>query len=137
MRAPKPRKAVQRTDQPAGTTAAVEPALPRLAPGPIALDEDGSRAPRPPEPLLRELSPGRLTATVVTGGSVMILLHSGLWTSLLILGLPLWRHVDLLPICERGADEPGRHATAGTAAQADGAVADVLQTQGRSKGVRT
>jgi hypothetical protein len=129
--------AVQRAAEPVTTAAAVEPVLPRLTPGRVALDGDGRRAPRPPEPLLRELSPGQLTATVVTGGSVMILLHSGLWTSLLVLGLPLWRHVDLLPICERGADEPGRHPTAAAVAQAEGAVAEVLQSQRRSTGVPT
>jgi len=46
----------------------------------------------------------RLSATVLTSGVVIWLLHSSFWGSLLILGLPLWRHVDLLPIVERTGD---------------------------------
>jgi hypothetical protein len=48
---------------------------------------------------------GRLSATLVTGGTAMFLLHSSLWTYLLILGLPLWQHVDLLPIVDRADDD--------------------------------
>jgi hypothetical protein len=40
----------------------------------------------------------RAGATVVTGGALIWLVHSGLWASLLLLGVPIWRHVDLLPI---------------------------------------
>jgi hypothetical protein len=48
---------------------------------------------------------GRVSAAVLTGGAVIWLLQSSLWTSLLILGLPLWRHVDLLPIVDRASDD--------------------------------
>lgn len=43
-------------------------------------------------------NPERVGAALVTGGAMIWALHSGLWTSLLLLGVPLWRHVDLLPI---------------------------------------
>src|SRR5688572_9520175 len=43
----------------------------------------------------------RCGATVVTGGALIWLVHSGLWASLLLLGVPIWRHVDLLPIVAR------------------------------------
>ena len=46
-------------------------------------------------PLVVRVTPERLSATVLTGGTTLWLLHSGFWTYLLILGLPLWRHVDL------------------------------------------
>jgi hypothetical protein len=42
----------------------------------------------------------RASATVVTGGVVIWLIHSSLWTSLLVLGVPIWRHVDLLPVVD-------------------------------------
>lgn len=48
------------------------------------------------------VDPERLGAGALTGGTALWLLHSGFWTSLLLLGLPVWRHVDLLPIVERG-----------------------------------
>ena len=57
-------------------------------------------------PLVVQVTPERLSATVLTGGTTLWLLQSGFWTYLLILGLPLWRHVDLLPIVDSaGSDE--------------------------------
>jgi hypothetical protein len=46
----------------------------------------------------------RASATVVTGGVLIWLLHSGLWASLLVLGVPIWRHVDLLAIVAPSGD---------------------------------
>jgi hypothetical protein len=46
----------------------------------------------------------RASATVVTGGVLIWLLHSGLWASLLVLGVPIWRHVDLLAIVAQSGD---------------------------------
>jgi hypothetical protein len=54
---------------------------------------------------LLETDVGRVSAAVLTGGALFWLLQSSIWTSLLILGLPLWRHVDLLPIVDRAPEE--------------------------------
>ena len=40
----------------------------------------------------------RAGATVVTSGVMIWLLHSSLLASLLVLGVPIWRHVDLLAV---------------------------------------
>jgi hypothetical protein len=83
-------------------------------------------------PFVVQVTPERLSATVLTGGTTLWLLHSGFWTYLLILGLPLWRHVDLLPIVD-SASSAEEHAVADiAAAEADEerAVANVLQAQG-------
>lgn len=82
-------------------------------------------------PFIVEITPERLSATALTGGTTLWLLHSGFWTYLLILGLPLWRHVDLLPIVDSGASED-EHPADAPAAEADEerAVARVLQAQG-------
>jgi hypothetical protein len=92
-------KAVEANSQPK----AVEPALnvPPITAGPAADRRDpGART-----AVARPVSVGRLSATLVTGGTAMFLLHSSLWTYLLILGLPLWQHVDLLPIVDRADDD--------------------------------
>jgi len=126
VHAPKKRKAQQRSAQPTSQISAAKPASTRLVSGRVTLDTDASHAARAAQPLVLAVSTERLTATVITGGSVMLLLHSGLWTSLLILGLPLWRHVDLLPICERGPDTPDARNAACAMARAEAAVADVF-----------
>ncbi len=72
------------------------------------------------------VSPERLSATLVGGGTAMFLLHSGLWTYLLILGLPLWQHVDLLPIVDRAADDDGATGDPVADADAERAVTRVL-----------
>ncbi|HEU5284218.1 MAG TPA: hypothetical protein VFU53_10420 [Burkholderiales bacterium] len=75
---------------------------------------------------------GRVGAAVLTGGAVIWLLQSSLWTSLLILGLPLWRHVDLLPIVDRAADVPVTRSPKREATE-EQAVADMLDAKrGRS-----
>jgi hypothetical protein len=79
------------------------------------------------------VTPERLSATVLTGGTTLWLLHSGFWTYLLILGLPLWRHVDLLPIVDSASNEdehPTDAAAAAAGADEERAVARVLQAQG-------
>jgi hypothetical protein len=42
----------------------------------------------------------RVSTAIVSGG-VLWVLQSSFWASLLLLGLPLWRHVDLLAIVAR------------------------------------
>ncbi len=82
-------------------------------------------------PFVVQVTPERLSATVLTSGTTLWLLHSGFWTYLLILGLPLWRHVDLLPIVDRAGSEEEHPADAATAgADEERAVAHVLQAQG-------
>lgn len=101
--------------------------------GAVQLDADRDRAPQATPPLALKITPARITATVITGGAMMLLLHSGLWTSLLILGLPLWRHVDLLPIVD-GAAATGPIGTTGKrAAPAEPELAPVLDRAPRSK----
>ena len=49
----------------------------------------------------------RLSTAIATGG-VLWFLQSSFWASLLLLGLPIWRHVDLLAIAARAPyDEAG------------------------------
>ena len=82
------------------------------------------------------VSPGRLSATLVGGGTAMFLLQSSLWTYLLILGLPLWQHVDLLPIVDRAADDDGATGDAPPDADAERAVTRVLDPRGSRGGSR-
>jgi hypothetical protein len=63
---------------------------------------------------------------VITSGVVIWLLQSSFLASLLILGLPLWRHVDLLPIVERAADVEVQAATGAADAREEMALAGVL-----------
>jgi hypothetical protein len=46
----------------------------------------------------------RLSTAIATGG-VLWFLQSSFWASLLLLGLPIWRHVDLLAIVARMPDD--------------------------------
>jgi len=72
---------------------------------------------------------GRVSAAVVTGGALFWLLHSSIWTSLLILGIPLWRHVDLLPIVDRASDPPPASVPPKRDASEEQAVAAMLDGQ--------
>jgi hypothetical protein len=82
--------------------------------------------------VVRRVSAGRLSATLVTGGTAMFLLHSSLWAYLLVLGLPLWQHVDLLPIVDRADDD--EDPTAAPDADEEQAVTRVLATRGPRRG---
>jgi len=77
-------------------------------------------------PIAPHISAGRLSATLVTGGTALFLLQSALWTYLLLLGLPLWKHVDLLPIVDAAAQEGDTGADAADDVDEDSAVTDVL-----------
>lgn len=48
----------------------------------------------------------RLSTALMSGG-VLWFLQSSFWASLLLLGLPLWRHVDLLAIVARAPSDRG------------------------------
>lgn len=147
---PQPAALPPPTAQPASAAAAETKATPSVAPkrspqpsapfvplarpeparhfdtGAVQLDADQDRAPQRTPPLTLHITPARLTATVITGGAMMLLLHSGLWTSLLILGLPLWRHVDLLPIVDGATAADPIGAAGARAAQAEAELAPVL-----------
>lgn len=104
-------------------------ALPGLAAGSVQVDPTSAGHHSEGIPIAVRVTPGRLSATVLTSGTAIWLLQSGFWTSLLILGLPIWRHVDLLPIVDAATDDEG----ATDAAVLDGdeeRVAHVLQAQG-------
>jgi hypothetical protein len=83
-------------------------------------------------PIAQHISAGRLSATLVTGGTAVFLLQSGLWTYLLLLGLPLWKHVDLLPIVDTAAHEADTAADAADSADEDIAVTHVLDARSAS-----
>ena len=80
-------------------------------------------------PIAPHISAGRLSATLVTGGTAVFLLQSGLWTYLLLLGLPLWRHVDLLPIVATAAHDADTGVDTVDDAGDDTAVTDVLDAR--------
>jgi len=86
-----------------------------------AAREHGATAPIP-----IRVSAGRLSATLVTSGTAVFLLQSGLWTYLLILGLPLWQHVDLLPIVDAAAATTEGIETPAAEADEERAVTHVL-----------
>lgn len=65
------------------------------------------------------------SATVVTGGLLIWLIQSSLWTSLLVLGVPIWRHVDLLPIVDRLAADAGQRPSDSESPE-EAAVEDLL-----------
>jgi hypothetical protein len=69
--------------------------------------EPGPRAASPQDGPLRFAAenPERVGAALLTGSAMLWMLHSSFWTSLLMLGLPLWRHVDLLPIVASAPDD--------------------------------
>ena len=98
----------------ANATSRVRPArrTPSMQPAPavevqavhVASDWAGAEARR-----LDQFNPStaqRLSAALMSGG-VLWLLQSSFWASLLLLGLPLWRHVDLLAIVARAPSDPG------------------------------
>jgi len=57
----------------------------------------------------------------------VFLLQSSLWTYLLILGLPLWQHVDLLPIVDQVTEDVGLTADTAPDADTERAVTRVLE----------
>jgi hypothetical protein len=61
----------------------------------------------------------------------MFLLQSSLWTYLLILGLPLWQHVDLLPIVDAAAGDDAARDDAASDADDERAVTHALDPQSR------
>jgi hypothetical protein len=71
-------------------------------------------------------SPERVGAALLTGGAMIWVLQSSFWTSLLVLGLPLWRHVDLLPIVASAPDNEAETAEAAPSTPEEVAVARVL-----------
>ena len=117
-------------DKPPANTAvkavALAPPAPAITAGHAVADPSENDADAPIAP---HISAGRLSATLVTGGTAVFLLQSGLWTYLLLLGLPLWKHVDLLPIVDAAAHEPDLGVDAADDADEDTAVTDVLDAR--------
>ncbi|MGF2075434.1 hypothetical protein, partial [Enterococcus casseliflavus] len=68
----------------------------------------------------------RAGATVVTGGALIWLVHSSVWATLLLLGVPLWRHVDVLPIVTQSSDQQQARAGGASESKEDSAVARVI-----------
>jgi hypothetical protein len=129
---PKPAEA---RGQVKGATPVVMPAPkgPPITAGAAQIDRSLSRDRPAGTPIAPRVSAGRLSATLVTGGTAMFLLQSSLWTYLLILGLPLWQHVDLLPIVDTADSDDGATRTSATDADDERAVSNVLDTRGRGR----
>jgi hypothetical protein len=79
-------------------------------------------------------SPERVGAALMTGGAMIWVLQSSFWTSLLLLGLPLWRHVDLLPIVASAPDDEAGPPDAAPATPEETAVARVLDRRSTRTG---
>lgn len=99
-----------------------------------------AQADRSPDPqrsgraaIVPRLSAGRLSATVLTTGTAILLLQSSLSTYLLILGLPFWRHVDLLPIVDAAGDNESDATVDAGDTDEELAVSHVLGAQGRQR----
>ncbi len=123
-------KPVEVNKQPKAVAPSLEPA-PITAGSAQAPRDRGARATIAPR-----VSPERLSATLVGGGTAMFLLHSSLWTYLLILGLPLWQHVDLLPIVDRAADDDAATGDPAPDADAERAVTRVRDPRDSRGGSR-
>jgi len=105
----------------------------QLASGSVDTDPLLTRSPGEGAHYVLRITPGRLTGTVLTGGTVFLLLQSSFWTYLLVLGLPLWRHVDLLPIVDATIDDEATTAPPPRDVEVERAVAAVLETRGGHK----
>jgi hypothetical protein len=103
--------------------------VPAFTAGPAQASATGTRDRGEEGLAVLDTTAGRVSAAVLTGGAVIWLLHSTLWTSLLILGLPLWRHVDLLPIVDRAPDDAPVTPVPKRGASEEQAVAAVLDAQ--------
>lgn len=124
VKPPEPEKQVKpRVDKPAQGVPPTPPAS-AITAGHTVADPSENEVDTPIAP---HISAGRLSATLVTGGTAVFLLQSGLWTYLLLLGLPLWKHVDLLPIVDTAAHEADTGVGGVDAADEDTAVTDVLE----------
>lgn len=99
------------------------PSKPKAAPKPAAAKRQAAPAPEKvriasdwrghQEKRLEELEPTileRQSAAIMSGG-LLWLLHSSFWASLLVIGLPMWRHVDLLAIVSGGAADASEAET--------------------------
>jgi len=132
----KPTEAAKSVAKPTDADEQVRAVAPRSTTRPITagsaqVDRALSRDRQPGTPIAARVSAGRLSATLVTGGTAMFLLQSSLWTYLLILGLPLWQHVDLLPIVDTAAGEDAASDDPTSDADDERAVTHVLDPQSR------
>ncbi|MFN0316072.1 MAG: hypothetical protein ACKVQA_13675, partial [Burkholderiales bacterium] len=86
--------------------AAPEPApkvVEQVTPDPIDVGEsprDGG-----PRNSSLKVEPAGVGLAITSGGALFWILRSGLWASLLVMGLPVWRDLDLLPVVARGRDD--------------------------------
>lgn len=136
--APEQPAAQQPSERPVAKAAPKPAAVPVEAPAPVRapIARGQVSAPGDPEADAVALRGAllRAGATVITGGVLIWFLHSSLWASLLVLGVPVWRHVDLLPIVEQAGDGLLQHAQPAEGAE-DFAVARVLDSAaGRGAG---
>jgi hypothetical protein len=102
-----------------------------IVPGQVNLPADATEA---PSALNGHLV--RASATVVTGGVLIWFLHSSLWASLLMLGVPIWRHVDLLPVVSNVCDAQRSKPPEVAERHEDIALAGILDA-GRERGLQS
>jgi len=114
-------------------TVAPRSKMPPITAGAAQVDRALSRDRQPGTPIAARVSAGRLSATLVTGGTAMFLLQSSLWTYLLVLGLPLWQHVDLLPIVDTAAGDDAASDDPASDADDERAVTHVLDPKGHGR----
>lgn len=112
---------------------APSPKVPPITAGAAQVDRALSRERQVGTQIAPRVSAGRLSATLVTSGTAVFLLQSSLWTYLLILGLPLWQHVDLLPIVDTAASDESATSPSARDADDEQAVTNVFDPQGRGR----
>ena len=52
-----------------------------------------------------QFDPVGVGVALTSGGMLLWFLRSGFWASLFVMGLPVWRDLDLLPILDRASDD--------------------------------
>ncbi len=52
-----------------------------------------------------KVDPAGVGFAIASSGALLWFVRSGLWASLLVMGLPIWRDLDLLPIVDRASDD--------------------------------
>lgn len=96
-----------------------------VAPEPIRVGAEWSSHRAAHEQRFTRTTATRLSTAIATGG-VLWFLQSSFWASLLLLGLPIWRHVDLLAIVSHMPDDEARERQAPSNPTEDGPISRVL-----------
>ena len=101
------------------------PAPAPVAPEPIRVGAEWSSHRAAHEQGFTRTTATRLSTAIATSG-VLWFLQSSFWASLLLLGLPIWRHVDLLAIVSHMHDDEAIERQAPSNPTEDGPISRVL-----------